>query len=169
LNLSAILVPSGRFSFRSQVLYHSFVYYFITRTRATRLAKRKLPSPFRQVLNMMSRRTRRPISIILVPTPTRLRHIIRIILNHYWLFQALIYSFAPVQLCWWRATVFRHFICCTLGCCEKIKIGIVPSNHKIKLPFDMVFNKIEKCFKNVNVFDCPQGVKVTENKDFSWK
>src|SRR6218665_234239 len=59
----------------------------------------------------------------------------------------------------------------TLGCCEclckKIKIGIVPSNSKIKLPFDMGFNKIEKFFKNFNVFDCHQGAKVTENKDFS--
>jgi len=40
--------------------------------------------------------------------------------------------------------------------CERIKIGIVPSNHKIKLPFDMGFNKIEKLFKYFNVFDCPQ-------------
>jgi len=56
---------------------------------------------------------------------------------------------------------------CILGCCEKIKIGIVPSNHKIKLSFDMGFKKIEKLFKNCNVFDCPQGAKVTENKDFS--
>ena len=53
---------------------------------------------------------------------------------------------------------------CTLGCCEKIKIGIVPSNRKIKLPFDIGFNKIEKFFKNFNVFDCHQGAKVTENK-----
>src|SRR6218665_2238924 len=48
---------------------------------------------------------------------------------------------------------------CGLGCCEclckKIKIGIVPSNHKIKLPFDIGFNKTEKFSKNVNVFDCP--------------
>jgi len=43
----------------------------------------------------------------------------------------------------------------------------VPSNGKIKLPFDMGFNKIEKIFKNFNVFDCHQGAKVTENKDFS--
>ena len=50
---------------------------------------------------------------------------------------------------------------------QKIKIGIVPSNHKIKLPSDMGFNNIEKFLKNVNVFDCPQGAKVTENKDFS--
>jgi len=59
----------------------------------------------------------------------------------------------------------------TIGCCEclckKIKIGIVPSNHKIRLPYDIGFRKIEKFFKNVNVFDCPQGAKVTENKDFS--
>src|SRR6218665_1923412 len=34
LNLSAILVPSGRFSCRSQVSYHIFVYYFIAKTRA---------------------------------------------------------------------------------------------------------------------------------------
>ena len=33
----------------------------------------------------------------------------------------------------------------------------------------MGFNKIEKIFKNFNVFDCHQGAKVTENKDFSWK
>ena len=30
----------------------------------------------------------------------------------------------------------------------------MPSNRKIKLPFDMGFNKIEKFFKNFNVFDC---------------
>jgi len=53
-----------------------------------------------------------------------------------------------------------------LGCCEKLKIGIVPSNSKIKLPFDMGFNKVEKFFKHFNVFDCNQGAKVTENKDF---
>ena len=51
-----------------------------------------------------------------------------------------------------------------IGCCEclckKIKIGIVPFNRKIKLLFDMGF-------KNFNVFDCTQGAKVTENKDFS--
>ena len=45
--------------------------------------------------------------------------------------------------------------------------GIVPSNSKIKLPFDMGFNKIEKIFKMFNAFDCHQGAKVTENKDFS--
>src|SRR6218665_4003035 len=67
LNLSAILVPSGRFSCRNQVSYHILVYYFITRTRTTRLAKRKLTSRFRQVLSIVSRRTRRPISITLVP------------------------------------------------------------------------------------------------------
>ena len=50
---------------------------------------------------------------------------------------------------------------------QKIKIGIVTSINKIKLPFDMGFNKIEKVFKNCNVFDCSQGAKVTENKDFS--
>jgi len=49
-NLSTILVYSGRFSCRSQVSYHIFVYCFITRTRATRMAKRKLPSRSRQVL-----------------------------------------------------------------------------------------------------------------------
>src|SRR6218665_1774180 len=61
------IVPSGRFSCRSQVSYHILVYYFITRTRATRLAKHKLPSRFRQVLRIVSRRTRRPISMSLVP------------------------------------------------------------------------------------------------------
>src|SRR6218665_3876512 len=74
LNLSAILVPSGRFSCRSQVSCHILVYYFITRTRATRLAKRKLPSrftSFRQVLSIASRRTRRPNSMTLVPTPIK--------------------------------------------------------------------------------------------------
>src|SRR6218665_2439449 len=69
LNLSTILVPSGRFNCRSQVSYHILVYYFITRTRTTRLANRKLPSLFRQVLSIVSRRMRRPISIPLVPTP----------------------------------------------------------------------------------------------------
>ena len=49
----------------------------------------------------------------------------------------------------------------------KIKIEIVASINKIKLPFDRGFNKIEKFFKNFDVFDCPQGAKVTENKDFS--
>ena len=49
---------------------------------------------------------------------------------------------------------------------QKIKIGIVPSNHKIKLPFDMGFNKIEKFFKNVNVFDCPRGVKLLKIRIF---
>jgi len=33
----------------------------------------------------------------------------------------------------------------------------------------MGFNKIENFFKNVNVFDCPQGAEVTENKDFFMK
>src|SRR6218665_3622890 len=70
LNLSAILVPSVRFSCRSYVWYHTF-YCFITRTRATRLAKRKLPSRFRQVLSIVSRRTRCPISMTLVPTPIK--------------------------------------------------------------------------------------------------
>jgi len=60
---------------------------------------------------------------------------------------------------------------CISGCCEclcrKIKIGIVASINKIKLPFDMGFNKIEKFFKKFNGFDCPEGAKVTENKDFS--
>src|SRR6218665_3110184 len=61
--MSAILVPSGRFSCRNQVSYHISVYYFITRTRATTLAKPKLPSPFRQVLSIGSRRTSRHISM----------------------------------------------------------------------------------------------------------
>src|SRR6218665_1444836 len=52
---------SGRFSCRSQVSHHVFVYYIITRTRATRLTKFKLPSRFRQVLSTVSRRTRRPL------------------------------------------------------------------------------------------------------------
>jgi len=60
LNLSAILFRSGRFSCRSQVSCHVFVYYFITKTRATRLAKRKLPLRFRQSLEHSDRRTRRP-------------------------------------------------------------------------------------------------------------
>jgi len=42
----------------------------------------------------------------------------------------------------------------------------VASINKIKLPSDMGFNKIEK-FNFFNVFDCPQGAKVIENKDFS--
>ena len=41
LNLSTILVHSGRFSCRSHVSYHIFVFFYFT-TR-TRLAKRKLP------------------------------------------------------------------------------------------------------------------------------
>ena len=45
----------------------------------------------------------------------------------------------------------------------------MPSNRKIKLPFDMGFNKIEKIFKIFNVFDCHQGAKVTENKDFFYE
>src|SRR6218665_1245017 len=52
---------------------------------------------------------------------------------------------------------------------QKIEIGIVASYNKIKLPFDMGFNKIEKFFKCFNVFDCLEGVKVIENKDFSGK
>jgi len=71
LNLSAILIPSGRFSCSSQVSYHIFVYYFITRIRATGPANRKLPSRFRQVLSIVSRRTRHPISMTLVPTETK--------------------------------------------------------------------------------------------------
>jgi len=67
LNLSAILIPSGRFSCKSQVSYHIIVYYCITRIRATRLAKRKPPSRFRQVLSLASRRTRHSISMTLVP------------------------------------------------------------------------------------------------------
>src|SRR6218665_1955898 len=69
LNLSEILIPSGRFSCSSQVSYHIFVYYFITRIRTTRLAKRKLPTRFRQVLSIIvSRRTRHPKSMTIVPT-----------------------------------------------------------------------------------------------------
>ena len=49
---------------------------------------------------------------------------------------------------------------CTVGCCEKIKIGIVASINKLKLAFDMGFNKIEKFFKNFNVFDCLRGLKL---------
>src|SRR6218665_2543398 len=66
--MSAILIPSGRFSYRSQLSYHIFIYCFLTRTRATRLVKRKLyvPSRFRQVLGIVSRRTRHPISMTLV-------------------------------------------------------------------------------------------------------
>jgi len=33
----------------------------------------------------------------------------------------------------------------------------------------MGFNKIEKVFKNCNVFDCPQGAKVTKSKGFFMK
>src|SRR6218665_3379219 len=66
--LSVILIPSGRFSCSSQVSYHIFVYYFITRKGATRLFKRKLPSRFRQVLSIVSRRARHPISMTLVLT-----------------------------------------------------------------------------------------------------
>ena len=40
---------------------------------------------------------------------------------------------------------------------QKIKIGIVASINKMKLPFDMGFNKMEKFFK------------VTDNKDFLMK
>jgi len=40
---------------------------------------------------------------------------------------------------------------------QKNKVGIVASINKIKLPFDMGFNKIQKFFKNFNVFDCPPG------------
>jgi len=67
----------GRFSCRSKVSYHIFVYYFITRTRAKRLDKRKPPSRSRQVLRevvyivCVSHRTRRPIGMTLVPTPSR--------------------------------------------------------------------------------------------------
>ena len=35
-----------------------------------------------------------------------------------------------------------------------------------KLPFSMGFKKIKKFLKNCNVFVCPQGAKVTENRDF---
>ena len=48
----------------------------------------------------------------------------------------------------------------------KIKIGIVASINKIKVPFHMGFNKIKKFYKHFNVFDCPQGAKATENNDF---
>src|SRR6218665_497207 len=64
LKLSAVLVPNGRFSCRCQVSYHIFVYYFITRTRAKRLTKRKLHSRFRQVLSIVSSRTRCLITVI---------------------------------------------------------------------------------------------------------
>src|SRR6218665_1658982 len=69
LNLSEILVPSGRFSCRNRESYHNLVYYFITRARATRLCKRKLPSRFIEVLSIVSRKMRRPIIMTLVPTP----------------------------------------------------------------------------------------------------
>ena len=49
---------------------------------------------------------------------------------------------------------------------QKIKIGIVPSNRKIKLPFDMGFNTIEKIFKNFNIFDCHQGLKLLKIRIF---
>src|SRR6218665_328724 len=62
---------SGQFSCRRQVSYHIFIFYFTARTRATRLAKRKLPSHFRQVLSIVSRRTKRPISMTFVPTPIK--------------------------------------------------------------------------------------------------
>src|SRR6218665_2109281 len=65
-----------------------------------------------------------------------------------------------------RQSTYTTIVLCRLGCCEKLKIGIVPSNHKIKLPFNMDFNKIDKFFKNFNALDCLQGAKVTENKDF---
>src|SRR6218665_3128135 len=68
LNLSATLIFISRFSCSNRVSYHIFVYYFITRIRAIRLAKRKLPSGFRQVLTIVSRRTRHPFSMTLVPT-----------------------------------------------------------------------------------------------------
>ena len=66
LNLFPILVPSGRFSCRSQVSYHIFVcFYFTTRTRAIRLGKRK-------PLSIVSRRARRPISLTLgTPRPIK--------------------------------------------------------------------------------------------------
>src|SRR6218665_4221451 len=63
LNLSVILITSGRFSCSRQVSYHTFVYYFITRIRATGLAKRKLPLLFIQILSIVSRRTRHPIGM----------------------------------------------------------------------------------------------------------
>ena len=70
-NLFAILVHSSQFSCRSQVSNHIFACYFITRTRASKLAKRNLPSRFRQVFSIVSRRTRRPIRMTLVPTPIK--------------------------------------------------------------------------------------------------
>src|SRR6218665_1375682 len=58
---------------RSQVSYHIFLYYFITRieskgNKAGKTVQRKLPSRFRQVLSTVSCRTRHPISMTLVPT-----------------------------------------------------------------------------------------------------
>ena len=53
------------------------------------------------------------------------------------------------------------------ACAKDVKIGIVASINKIKLPFDMGFNRIEKFLIFFNVFDCHQGAKVTENKGFS--
>ena len=64
-----------------------------------------------------------------------------------------------------NTVALRLLYTCPLWSCEKIKIGIVASINKIKLPFDMGFNKIEKFLKIFNVFR--QGAKVTENKDFS--
>ena len=56
---------------------------------------------------------------------------------------------------------------CTLRCCEKLKIAIVPSNHKIKLPFDMGFNKIEKFFFKILMYSsAPMGLKLLKIRIF---
>src|SRR6218665_2579843 len=70
-----------------------------------------------------------------------------------------------------RPLIITIIICdYILGCCEclckKIKIGIVPSNHKIKLHFAMGFNKI-KSFSNILMYStAPRGQKLLKIRIF---
>src|SRR6218665_1247355 len=56
LNLSAILVPSGRFSCRSQVSYHIFVFLLHYKNKGHKVGQAKA------TLSIVSRRARRPFS-----------------------------------------------------------------------------------------------------------
>src|SRR6218665_838232 len=67
LNLSAILVPIGRFSCRSQVSYHIFVFF----TSLQEQGPQGWPNVSYLEHIIMSRRARRPISMTLVPRPIK--------------------------------------------------------------------------------------------------
>src|SRR6218665_872149 len=66
LNLSAILVPSDRFSCRSHLWYHIFVFF----TSLQEQGPQVWPN-VSYLEHIVSRRARRPISMTLVPRPIK--------------------------------------------------------------------------------------------------